>query len=102
MERAQTVGLIEGQFTMTRTPIAKLPADLSDASLGAISTSNQRPRTLYSCTTTPSCGVRFLYPRGWRVGAVQGKQVTLDHAARRWHARSPSSPPRRCPARRTT
>jgi hypothetical protein len=25
-------------------------------------------------------GVRFLYPRGWRVGAVQGKQVTLDHA----------------------
>ena len=24
-------------------------------------------------------GVRFLYPRGWRVGAVQGKQVTLDH-----------------------
>src|SRR5439155_13550580 len=29
----QVVGLIDGQFTMTRSPLGSLPADLSDASL---------------------------------------------------------------------
>ena len=46
----------------------------------------QRPREYATPENTlllydnEELGVRFLYPRGWRVGAVQGKQLTLDHA----------------------
>lgn len=76
----RTVGTIEGQFIMTRQPIKSLPADLSDASLRGLNLKPDAENTqlLYD---DAELGVRFLYPRGWRVGAVQGKQVTLDHAA---------------------
>jgi hypothetical protein len=75
----RTVGSIEGQFVMARQAIKSLPADLSDASLRGL---NLKPdaensQLLYD---DANLGVRFLYPRGWRVGAVQGKQLTLDHA----------------------
>ena len=78
----QTVGSIEGQFIMTRLPIKgaiALPADLSDTSLRDLSLKPDAENTqlLYD---DANLGVRFLYPRGWRVGAVQGKQVTLDHS----------------------
>ena len=75
----QTVGRIEGQFTMRRTRIEKLPADLSDASLRGLELKPTAENTLL-LYDDPRLGVRFLYPRGWRVGVVQGKQVTLDHA----------------------
>src|SRR6185295_8095631 len=75
----QTVGLIEGQFTMNRSLLAKLPPDLSDASLKGLDLKPTGENTLLLYDNT-QLGVRFLYPRGWRVGAVQGKQVTLDHA----------------------
>jgi len=75
----QTVGRIEGQFTMTRARIEKLPADLSDASLRGLELRPTSENTLLLYDDA-RLGVRFLYPRGWRVGAVQGKQVTLDHA----------------------
>lgn len=75
----QTVGLIEGQFTMNRSLLAKLPPDLSDASLQGLELKPTAESTLLLYDNT-QLGVRFLYPRGWRVGAVQGKQVTLDHA----------------------
>jgi hypothetical protein len=74
-----TVGLIEGQFTMTRSAIDKPPADLSDASLKGLELKPTAENTLLLYDDA-QLGVRFLYPRGWRVGAVQGKQVTLDHA----------------------
>ena len=77
--KGQTVGVIEGQFAMTRTAVAKMPADLSDASLGDLDLKPGPENTLLLYDNT-DLGVRFLYPRGWRVGAVQGKQVTLDHA----------------------
>jgi len=77
--KAQTVGVIEGQFAMTRAPVAKMPADLSDASLRDLDLKPGTENTLLLYDNT-ELGVRFLYPRGWRVGAVQGKQVTLDHA----------------------
>ena len=75
----QAVGRIEGQFTMMRSRLEKLPADLSDASLRGLElrTTSENTLLLYD---DARLGVRFLYPRGWRVGAVQGKQVTLDHA----------------------
>jgi len=75
----QTLGRIEGQFTMTRARIEKLPPDLSDASLRGLELRPTSENTLLLYDDA-RLGVRFLYPRGWRVGAVQGKQVTLDHA----------------------
>ncbi|MBA4189199.1 MAG: hypothetical protein C0467_14470 [Planctomycetaceae bacterium] len=75
----QTVGRIEGQFTMARSRVEQLPPDLSDASLRGLDLRPTTENTLL-LHDDPRLGVRFLYPRGWRVGAVQGKQVTLDHA----------------------
>lgn len=77
--KKQTVGVVEGQFMMTRTPLPKVPADLSDASLRDLDLKPNGSNDLLLYDNT-DLGVRFLYPRGWRVGAVQGKQVTLDHA----------------------
>lgn len=74
-----TVGIIEGQFSMTRSPVAKMPADLSDAALADLELKPTAENTLL-LYDNDQLGVRFLYPRGWRVGAVQGKQVTLDHS----------------------
>lgn len=74
-----TVGSIEGQFIMARLPIKTVPDDLSESALRGISLKPDVENTqlLYD---DPNLGVRFLYPRGWRVGAVQGKQLTLDHS----------------------
>jgi hypothetical protein len=75
----QTVGVIEGQFSMTRTRIDRPPAELSDAALSIVSLKPTAENTLLLYDNV-ELGVRFLYPRGWRVGAVQGRQVTVDHA----------------------
>ena len=74
-----TTGSIDGHFVMTRTPLAQQPSDLSDASLRGLALKPDAENTLL-LYDDPGLGVRFLYPRGWRVGAVQGKQLTLDHA----------------------
>jgi hypothetical protein len=75
----QTVGIIDGQFIMTRQLVKSLPADLADTSLRglALKPDAENTQMLYD---DPNLGVRFLYSRGWRVGAVQGRQVTLDHS----------------------
>jgi hypothetical protein len=77
--KGQTVGMREGQFAMTRTPVARMPADLSDASLRDLDLKTTPENTLLLYDNT-DLGVRFLHPRGWHLGAVQGKQVTFDHA----------------------
>jgi hypothetical protein len=77
--KGQTVGVIEGQFSMTRSPVEKMPSDLSDASLRDLDLKPTLENTLLLYDNA-DLGVRFLYPRGWRVGAVQGKQLTLDHS----------------------
>jgi len=75
----QTMGSIEGHFIMTRFPLAKLPVDLGDESLARLSLkpNTENTQLLYDDS---NLGIRFLYPRGWRVGAVQGKQLTLDQS----------------------
>lgn len=78
-QTGHTVGVIDGQFTMTRTPLGQPPAELSDAGLRGVGLKPDGGNTLL-LYDDPNLGVRFLYPRGWKVGAVQGKQVTLDHA----------------------
>jgi hypothetical protein len=75
----RAVGVVEGQFSMTRAPVAQMPADLSDASLRDLDLKPGTENTLLLYDNS-DLGVRFLYPRGWRVGAVQGNQVTLDHS----------------------
>lgn len=75
----QVAGQIDGQFTMTRSRLAELPDDLSDSSLRGLDLKPTSENTLL-LYDNPQLGVRFLYSRGWRVGAVQGRQVTLDHA----------------------
>jgi hypothetical protein len=75
----RAVGVVEGQFSMTRAPVAQMPADLSDASLRDLDLKPGSENTLLLYDNS-DLGVRFLYPRGWRVGAVQGNQLTLDHA----------------------
>ena len=75
----QTMGLYEGLSVTTRSPLA-LPADLSDASLRGLDLKPTADNTLL-LFDHPGLGVRFLYPRGWRVGAVQGNQVTILHSS---------------------
>ena len=75
----QTVGAIDGQFIMTRIALKEPPADLADNSLRGLSMKPDAENTQL-LHDDAKLGVRFLYPRGWRVGAVQGNQVTLDHS----------------------
>jgi hypothetical protein len=78
-QTGHTVGVIDGQFTMTRKPLAQPPAGLADAGLRGVGLKPDAENTLL-LYDDPNLGVRFLYPRGWKVGAVQGRQVTLDHS----------------------
>jgi hypothetical protein len=75
---AKEVGQVEGRFVLTRRVAARLP-DLSDEALrGATLEPNaDNTRLLYD---NPDLGLRFLYPRRWRVAGVRGSQVTLDGA----------------------
>jgi hypothetical protein len=71
-------GRIDGTFVITRGPAGKT----SDISAEALRGADLRPTAtntelLYD---NPDLGVRFQYPRRWRVGAVQGRQVTLDES----------------------
>ncbi|QEL16592.1 hypothetical protein [Limnoglobus roseus] len=72
----QTVGTIEGRFTLNRTAVAEV-TELSDAALKDLEL-KPTPENSALLYDNPQLGVRFLYPRRWRIGAVQGKQVTLD------------------------
>jgi len=71
-------GRVEGRFVLTRQAGAR-PAELSDQGLRGVTLepTAENTRLLYDNT---DLGVSFLYPRRWRVGGVQGQQVTLDSA----------------------
>jgi hypothetical protein len=72
----KAAGKIEGNFVLTRRPIA-VPADLSDAGLRgrALEPNAENTLLLYD---NPELGVRFLYPRRWRVAGVHGRQLAVD------------------------
>lgn len=69
-------GRIEGIFTLTRhaTPIVQ---ELTDAAFrqGKLEPDAMNTRLLYDNT---DLGIRFLYPRRWRVAVHRGKQVGVD------------------------
>jgi hypothetical protein len=70
------VGFVKGRFVLTRQVTGRV-ADLTDAAIKgvAIEPSADNTQLLYD---NPDLGIRFLYPRRWRVGAVRGSQITVD------------------------
>jgi hypothetical protein len=71
-------GRIEGQFVLTRQANTNARDLTPEALRGVVLEPNpDNTRLLYD---NPDVGVRFLYPRRWRVAGVHGRQVGLDSA----------------------
>jgi hypothetical protein len=72
------VGRVEGRFVLTSQVNTSCP-ELSDDGLKGVvlEPDADNTRLLYN---NPDLGLRFLYPRRWRVAGVRGTQVTLDGA----------------------
>jgi hypothetical protein len=71
----KVVGKIEGTFVLTRK--RESSKDLGDDALRPLKLEPNEENTqlLYDNT---ELGVRFLYPRRWRVAGVRGRQVAVD------------------------
>jgi hypothetical protein len=69
------VGRVEGRFALERQ-VRAVP-ELNDAAIRSLTVEPNETNTqlLYD---NPDLGVRFLYPRRWRLSGVRGTQVTLD------------------------
>lgn len=78
-EKGQPAGTIEGYFTLNRAATRDLPPPLRDDALAGLSLQPTQENTLLLFEDA-ELGLRFLYPRSWRVGLVRGRQVTIDHA----------------------
>ena len=74
----KALGHIEGQFVLTRQAHVH-PADLSNDALKGMTLEANAENTLLLYDNR-DLGVRFLYPRRWRVAGVHGPQITLDEA----------------------
>jgi hypothetical protein len=72
------VGRVEGRFVMTRQRGTSCP-ELTDDGLKGVAVEPDADNTLL-LYENPELGVKFLYPRRWRVGAIRGAQITLDGA----------------------
>ena len=72
------VGRVEGQFMLTRQANQRC-RELSDEALRGlrVEPTEDNTRLLYD---NPDLGVRFLYPRRWKVMGVRGQQVAVDEA----------------------
>lgn len=69
-------GKIEGTFVLTRQPVEQVK-ELSDASLRGLALEPNEENTQL-LMDAPDIGVRFLYPRRWRVQSLTDKQIALD------------------------
>jgi hypothetical protein len=69
-------GKIVGHFTLTRQ-VGRESKDLTDEALRGVALEPNADNTLL-LFDHPDLGVRFLYPRRWRVAGVRGRQVALD------------------------
>jgi hypothetical protein len=74
----KAMGQVDGQFVLTRQAHTQ-PADLSSQALKGVALEANAENTLLLYENS-DLGVRFLYPRGWRVAGVHGRQVALDEA----------------------
>lgn len=77
-KEGKSLGHIEGQFVLTRQAHTH-PADLSNEALKGIPLEANAENTLLLYENR-DLGVRFLYPRRWRIAGAAGRQVTLDEA----------------------
>jgi len=70
-----TTGKIEGTFVLTRQPSQS--KELSDDALRGLTLepNDDNTQLLYE---NEEMGIRFLYPRRWRVAGVNGRQIGLD------------------------
>jgi hypothetical protein len=70
------IGRVDGQFTLTRELLAHA-RELSDEALRGLTLepNDDNTQLLFD---SPDQGVRFLYPRRWRVAGTNGRQITLD------------------------
>jgi hypothetical protein len=71
-------GKIVGHFTLTRR-VNRPCKELGDEALRGVALEPSADNTLL-LYDNPDLGVRFLYPRRWRVAGVRGRQVALDEA----------------------
>lgn len=69
-------GKIEGAFVMTRTPTPQAK-ELGDETLRGLTLepNAENTRLLFE---HPQVGVRFLYPRNWRIAGFNDKQIGID------------------------
>jgi hypothetical protein len=72
----KTMGRIEGRFVLTRQAPHQC-RQLGDAALKGMTLEPTEDNTLL-LYDNPELGLRFLYPRRWRVASAQGRQLTLD------------------------
>ena len=70
----KTVGRLTGRFTMSRNATT----ELNDDAVAKIVAKPTLENTLL-LYDNPELGVRFVHPRNWRVGAVQGQQITVEN-----------------------
>ncbi|HEV3257832.1 MAG TPA: hypothetical protein VG013_13180 [Gemmataceae bacterium] len=72
------VGRVEGRFVLTRRT-GRPSTDLGDEALRGVTLEPNADNTMM-LYDNPAVGIRFLYPRRWRVAGVRGRQVALDEA----------------------
>ncbi len=75
----KVAGRLEGTFVMTRQASPKFTDLTADALKGLdLTPTADNSLLLY---TNPDLGVKFLYPRRWRLGLVRGRQIALEEPA---------------------
>lgn len=72
----KVVGTVEGTCVLTRR-IDSRHRDLQTEAVAKLKLDPNAENTLL-LYENPDLGVKFLHPRRWRVGRVQGRQITLD------------------------
>src|SRR5207247_1326285 len=75
-KEGKTLGKVEGRFVLTRQANRASP-DLSDDVLKGIGQEPNDDNTVLLYDNA-DLGVRFLYPRRWRVAGVRGRQLGVD------------------------
>jgi hypothetical protein len=74
----KSTGKIEGTFVMAREEANQTQLISEDALKGIdLKPSEENSMLLFD---NPDLGISFKYPRRWRVGVVQGRQITLEES----------------------
>ncbi len=90
-----TAGEVAGTFTLTRAK-ADAPAGLTPDDLKAVDLLPTAANSLL-LYDDPSTGVRFDYPRRWRVGVTAGRQLAIDEATGQAGLLLTTTPPDKTP-----